>query len=172
MSPLESKLEAVRREDPNGYGKRDIPCKLDDLMAALLDELVASDPLERRRVIKDADEMLARVAFVFAERMASLAVRRGSAVDAFRGILALAAFQGSTNDPRDALLILPLLYDAELRLGRDPRADFERTRAYVDARAVEWLERFSTRSERDRSIEAMGYRVGADAGGFRYERTW
>jgi hypothetical protein len=172
MSPLDSKLEAVRGEDPIGYGKRDIPCKLDDLMAAFVDALVASDPLERRRVIKGADEMLARVAFVFAEHMASLAVRRGSADDAFRGIVALAAFEGSAGDPREALLVLPLLYDAELRLGRDPRADFERARATLDARAVEWLEGFLMRSERNKSIEVMGYRVGAEPDGFRYERTW
>ena len=171
MSPLESKLAAVRNEDPAGYGKRDIPCRLDELMTAFLDALVASDPLERREVLGEVDEMLARVARVFAERMASLAVRRGSAADAFRGFLAVALLKGST-EPREALPIVALLYDAEHRVGRDPRADIERCRTYADPAAIDWLGRFSARSEQDRSIEAMGYRAGADAVGFRYERSW
>ncbi len=73
--------------------------------------------------------LLSRIAQVYAERMASLAVSRKSQEALFKRFLALGAFQ-SSSDAREGLLVLPLLYDAEHRLGRDPRADVHRCRPF------------------------------------------
>jgi hypothetical protein len=171
MNDLETKLVAVRKEDPMGYGRRALPSPLDQLVGALIEAFIVATPMERRRVSAQSDETLSRLLLVFAERMASLAVRLNSRDHLFKGLVALAA-EGWTTDSREDLLILSLLHDAAIRIGLDPREAFEQVLPYTTKPVADSLERFLARTPQDKVIEAMGYRVGADADGFRYERTW
>jgi hypothetical protein len=109
----------------------------------------------------------------YAERMASLAVREGSSEPAVLGLTALAlAMEVETLDVRDSLLILPLLYDALVRVGAAPEKTFEEVAELDLGRGSDLVRAFFRRAPENRSITSMGYRVGSDSDGFRYERTW
>jgi len=171
MTELEATLLAVREQDSIGYGGRALPCELDSSISALLNAFIAATPLERQRLGLQVDDTLSRLLIVFAERMASLAVRLVSRANLFLGLVALAA-EGWKADPRDDLTVLSLLHDAAVRIGSDPRENFQEVVPYTTKAIADALERFLTRSAQDKSIEAMGYRAGVRIDGFRYERTW
>ncbi|HVW24903.1 MAG TPA: hypothetical protein VHC69_06005 [Polyangiaceae bacterium] len=171
MSDLSAALANVQNSDFTGYGPREIPCELDETVAALVDAFVATDVVARRRIIAAGDDMLSRILLVFAERMASLSMREVSTGPLFRGLVAAIA-DGWVLDVRENVSALSLLHDACVRLGRNPDEEFDRVRAYASAKVAEGLTRFLARKPEDKAIKAMGYRAGADADGFRYERTW
>jgi hypothetical protein len=171
MSTLHDTLRQVRTEDPVGYGSRVFDSELDRKMTAFVDAFVAASPLEREALGSERDPRLASVMRVYAERQASLAVRRASGDELFRGFVALGA-EGFVADAREDLLVLSLLFDAARRLRVDPREAVERAREFITAPAARYFEQFLARGPADQAIEAMGYRAGTDAGGFRYERTW
>jgi hypothetical protein len=103
--------------------------------------------------------------------MASLAVRRTSKEDLWRGLVAIAA-EGWAEDTRENLAVLSLLHDATIRLGLEPRAFFEQLRPYTSKAIADAVESFPARTPEAKTIAAMGYVVGSDADGFRYQRTW
>jgi hypothetical protein len=123
-----------------------------------------------RKLITSAHAIVLRG---YAERMASLAVREGSSERAALGLTALAlAMEVETLDVRDSLLILPLLYDAVVRVGATPEKIFEEVAELDLGRGSDLVRSFFRRAPENRSITSMGYRVGSDRDGFRYERTW
>ncbi len=118
------------------------------------------------------DEQHGRVLREFAERMASLAVRRRSPEDLRLGLLALALAASVSRDIRDEIVVMaPLWRSAEI-LGLDPVSEFTAAGEAVDGLGGQQLLSFAARSPRDRSLQAMGYIESSDEGGFRYERTW
>lgn len=116
----------------------------------------------------EVDRAQVPVLLVFAERMASLAVRRRDAASLADGLRAAAL--ATAGDKRDAMMALALLWDAAGRIGVGPGDTF-RSVAGDLPRGGPALERFAQRDPEDQTIEAMGYRT-TDEDGFRYERTW
>jgi hypothetical protein len=107
----------------------------------------------------------------FAERMASLAVRTGNPQLVREGLEAL-AFGAGLVDIREAILILPLLYQSLRKLDVDATNYFAGAIGLGDAQFDSVLREFPNRDEENRSIEVMGYIEGRDQDGFRYVRTW
>jgi len=147
-----------------GYGPRPIPVRHDEEITELLRSSKLSDLVGL--VTRDHFEVLR----CYAERMASQAARSKDPATLQLGLaaLGLADLGGS----RNALTVLPLFYHAAMTIGVVPGRLFRTVAAMLGGEAGSVLESFPDRSEEDRSLEAMGYRVGQDAGGFRYERTW
>jgi len=102
--------------------------------------------------------------------VASLAVRGSNPKLIYFGLLALGI--GWLNDWRENLLVIPLHYDAADRVGAVPEEIFEDVARLLPAEPANALRRFLRRSDEDKSLAAMGYIVGSDSDGFRYQRTW
>lgn len=105
------------------------------------------------------------------ERLASWAVRKGDPELIALGLVALgvAGWQG---DWRERAILIALHYDAAQRMSADAESLFERAAALLSPKAADALRSFLRRAAADRKIEAMGYKAGADADGFRYQRQW
>jgi hypothetical protein len=102
--------------------------------------------------------------------MASWAVRTRERETLKTGLVSLSL--GGLGESRDSLTILPLFFHAANKLGLDPAELFREVAASASPAAAEVLEGFLHREPEDQTLEAMGYREGRDADGFRYERTW
>jgi len=70
------------------------------------------------------------------------------------------------------LPIVALHYDAAKRIGAGPDNIFESAARLLPEKPASALRSFLRRSAHDKSLEAMGYIVGNDDDGFRYQRTW
>ena len=159
-------LEADRNA---GYLPRPIPDPLDEEIRELVDPVLDSGSWSALRArITPAHHAVLRV---FAERMASLAVRRRDPELLEIALVAL-ALGGLDSGSREALAIVPLVYRSAERLEVDPQELFEDVARYVGDEAAAQLRAFPQRSPRNRSIGAMGYEEARDEGGFRYRRTW
>lgn len=171
MTDLEVKLLAVQKEVAAGYGNRPLPCQLDLRITEFVDSFIQSTASTQGVVVSKGGASLARLLLVFAERMASLAVRHSSKTDLLRGLVALVA-EGWSEDHREDLATLSLLHDAAIRIGWSPSDAFERVHAYASQPVWSALTRFLRRSDEDKAIEAMGYRAAGDGDGFLYSRDW
>ncbi len=103
--------------------------------------------------------------------MASLAVRDRNAEHLLLGLIAI-GLDGWRDDWRENLVLLSLHYDAAKKISISPDKLFEKAATFLDDNAATGLRSFPHRSEEDKSLEAMGYKIGKDADGFRYRRTW
>jgi hypothetical protein len=160
-------LAVLDPEDNVAYLPKPIPTVRDGEIANLLSGSIAEQSLARlQRRITDGHAAVLRA---FAERMASAAVRTGSMEQLRFGLVALLLGIGR-GDSRDGWAILPLFYDALLKLHEDPLAFMGSIRQVVGDSVAVPFAKFLSRS--DKTLEAMGYREGADADGFRYVRTW
>jgi hypothetical protein len=112
-----------------------------------------------------------QVLTLFAERMAALAVRRRDVDDLRVGLIAVQLALASTDDEREVIPVLSLLYRAGELINADPTVEFRRV-ASLSADQNGALSTFPSRNTRDRSIEAVAYIERNDADGFRFERTW
>jgi hypothetical protein len=148
-----------------GYWQQPIPSSRDLEIKALLE---SSDPEALVEAVRDEHYSMLRA---FAERIASLAVRMKDRGVLRTGLHAV-ALSGLSRGSRDAVVILPLFYHAALELAVDPEEVFTAIGSLVEPEARYLLEGFTKRSPEDRSIEAMGYIVGSDSDGFRYQREW
>jgi hypothetical protein len=164
-------IEILASDVPHGYGPRPIPDPIDDLVSDLL-------TFYSRCSDDEASEMTGRLkqhhAFVltgFAERMASVAVRDRNETVLEKGINALAIASELTS-VKDSLLLLPLFADACCRLELDCQGLFDKLAEKGSPTFRRELQGFLSRSERDRSLAAMGYEASKDEDGFRYRRTW
>jgi hypothetical protein len=114
-----------------------------------------------------------RVLTAFAERAASIAVRHQDARELRAGIFAVVLAQAITDDPRDPLPAVALLYRAAEMIGHDPAAEFHAANELTGGHAGGLLD-FLRRSPADRTIEAVGYGAGNDKQDhqFRFLRNW
>ncbi len=172
MARLEDLLQEFAIRRIMGYGPRPIPDPLDarvHLLVGLIDGSGRN---------ADAGAILSRMAqhhgsllVAYAGRLASQAVRKGDP-ELIREGLKAAAFGSRLDDPREAIMILSLLYRSLEKLKADPSRFFGEASGLGDPYFDTNLRGFPSRSEEDRSIGAMGYIEGSDEGGFRYVRTW
>lgn len=107
--------------------------------------------------------------FVYAIRMAMLAVRERSPERVLFGLLAL-VIEDFKQDWRENVIILSLLHDSARRINADPRALFEQAASYAGPTAAQHLNQWLQRSPDLQRIESMGYHAVHAPDGFRYER--
>lgn len=155
-------LQILSSAQNHGYLPLPIPAPRD----AEIDDLLASTPVSAL-----AAEEHWPVLRAYAERMASLAVRERDPEILRRGLVAL-GLAGLGQGSADALTELPLFHDGAERIGEDAGRLFRSVGAELGGAVEAAVEAFLARSPEDRSLDAMGYRAGHDAGGFRYQRTW
>lgn len=166
-----SDIQQVPILDPSlnaGYLDNPLPTGRDADIIQLLKTTVSDRSLEE--LAGDLSHRNVPVLVVFAERMASLAVRAHQ-VAALRAGLMAVSLCFSIGAGREAQMVLPLLWRSAELLGVDPMAEFSKARRPGEA-GGEILRQFSRRQPEDRAIKAMGYVEASDEDGFRYRRTW
>lgn len=160
-------LSALDRNRNIGYLRRELPCDRDEEIRLIV-EAMCSVSDSARPVL---DRKQGAVLGAYAERMASLAVRRNARDLLESAIEALGLAFSVSDDPREQIMILELLYDAAVRVGYGV-STAPSSRRDGCARGKIALRDFAARPPRDRSLAAMGYEAASDSGGFRYHRTW
>jgi len=162
-------LSLLKQALDSAYYKHPIPSEIDEK----LNEIIAGfEKYESYQLDLIADEVTgdnARVLGLFAERMASLAVREKNIDRVKQGLLGLLIYS-HTVDHRDVLLVLSLLYDAIIKTGYNPKDIFEEMGSIIGRSDI--LKDFLSRNEEDKSIGAMGYEESNNEEGFLYRRTW
>lgn len=166
---LNSLLALLRLALESAYYQQPISCELDDEIGDILVELSTYNQKDIELITDNVSSDDGRVLGLFAERMASLAVRQNSLEPIRRGLFALLIYS-RTEDPRDVLLVLSLLHDAIIKVGDIPKTIFNETGALFGGSA--FLSDFLDRSEEDKSIDSMGYEESKNEEGFLYVRTW
>jgi len=160
--------------DPSykGYFRSPIPELRDDKIGNVLQRWILLDKDQRKASVSKASREQRRILLCYSERMACLAVRERKSDHIFFGLLALGISEGA-GDFREAMLIVPLHFDAARRNETDPIALFEKASALLPSEmAADHLRGFSKLPPAKQSIALMGYVAGSDDQGFRYERTW
>jgi hypothetical protein len=147
-----------------GYGPKPLPSTRDGQIRDLVLGAVG-DPAAFERFTAHLPHRADRALTAFAERSASLAVRRGDPVDVRAGLLAAVAACQVTDDVREVIPAFALLYRAAELIGADPSVEFG-----TAARRVPLA--FLERGPRERSIQVMAYEETEDEQGFRFRRTW
>lgn len=165
---LEDDLDRLEADRNPGYLPRPIPQPLDEEIRGLLAPVLDGGWSDLRARVAPEHHSVLRV---FAERMASLAVRRRDPGLLKLGLVAL-ALAGLDSGSREALAIVPLVYRSAERLDVDPDGLFEEVARHVGDAAAAQLRAFPQRGPHARSIGAMGYEEARDEDGFRYLRTW
>jgi hypothetical protein len=107
----------------------------------------------------------------FADRMASFAVRIKSLEPLMMAMMAM-FLQIGIGDVREDILRLTLVHAAAQKIGVDPRFVFMESARQFGLEDTSGLEAYLRRSDKDKSLESMGYVEGDDAYGFRFLRTW
>jgi hypothetical protein len=144
---------------------------LDDDVKVFVDELLKGGPQAVASAIRTSSAAARDVLRAFAERMASLAVRRRDQ-SLLKEALVANVVAGLSNNDRESLLIMPLIEDAAERLEVPITGLFEDVARVVGHPGTTNLVLWLSRKPENRTLASMGYEVGADAGGFRYVRTW
>ncbi|HEY7297139.1 MAG TPA: hypothetical protein VH684_04305 [Xanthobacteraceae bacterium] len=171
-SPIDfSSIDWLFDKSNHGYGLLSIPQPRDEDIANLIRSWTALTESERKESAAHLSDKQSSTFLSFSERMASRAVRERNSEYLLLGLLAL-GIEGGKVDRRDNLLLMPLHYDASRRIGANPNEIFENVARLIPGTGGQNIRAFLSRSERDKSLDVMGYVVGADDDGFRYARTW
>jgi len=168
-SELSSILALLTQAVDKEYYSHPIPSKIDDKINESLAKFKLYDQEQVNSILEGIVGDNARVLGLFAERMASLAVRESNINRVRHGLLGLIIYS-HTVDPRDVLLVLSLLHDAIVKLGEDPKEIFLEFRSLTGDE--NFLDKFIARNDEDKSIDEMGYEESSNEGGFLYKRTW
>ena len=153
----------------SAYYQKPISCELDDEISDILVDLSAHDQKDIELIADSVSGDTSRVLGLYAERMASLAVRENSIEPVKHGLIALLIYE-KAHDSRDVLLVLSLLHDAAVKVGRLPKAIFNEVDGLFGESS--FLSDFLGRSDEDKSIDSMGYEESKNEEGFLYVRTW
>ncbi len=168
LSPVQ--FAALDPRNGKGYGRREIPCPKDGDIQAFVRSIRNAEDFASALPLQPSGSW--RVLNAFAERIASLAVRRQDVRDLRDGLMAIQLALSLTDDPRETLPALSLLFRAYEMIGKDPAAEFRASAELARPASGNAIMEFLDRSAEDRSIEAMGYGEGDDGAGFRFKRNW
>ncbi len=153
----------------SAYHQQAIPSAIDEEIGDVLVRLSSCDEDELASVADGIAGERGRVLSLFAERMASLAVRKNSPDPIGKGLAALLIVARS-EDVREILLVLSLLHDAAMKVRGSAKALFAEAASKFGQ--AELLDSFLLRSDAAKRIEAMGYKESDTGDGFLYVRTW
>lgn len=165
----ESLLKLLRLALSSQYYKQPIFSEMDGKLSEVIADLISLNHEQLESIIAQVSGDNARVLGVYAERMASFAVRENSVKPIKNGLVALLIY-ARTEDPRDVLLILSLLHDAAIKTAGTAQVVFDDVDSVIGG--SELLKGFLNRSNEDKSIDAMGYGESNSEQGFLYVRTW
>jgi len=155
----------------HGYGSLPIPAIRDEEITELVSKWSALDDSERMQALASITTRQVWTLLAYSERMASRAVRERDRGWIRLGLIA----QGLVvwhDDWRDNVQLLSLHYDACRRVSVSPDHLFTDISTLFPPDFGVVFTAFLKRRPEDRSIDAMGYREGADGEGFLYERNW
>ena len=168
---LKNLAEKLSSPASDGYLQRSLPCELDVAVTSVVDDYIAGTESERATVRAAFDTGQSFGWLVYAERMASLALRTMSRLVLLQGLVAL-IIEGFRLDARENIPILSLLNRSAEKMGIDPSVLFnEATRLAPEPTATQF-KKFSDRSPDQKSINAMGYQELESEGGLLYIRKW
>ena len=147
-----------------GYLRWPLPCERDDEIAAILPVLP--------HYARELTDRHAGVLSGFAERMASLAVRRHSRQLISDGLIANAVALCASKDFRDVLSPFAALYRAAERIGQAPGEVFFDAARRLPTDIGKHLISFAGRTPQNRSLQAFFYVEKHDPDGFWFEQKW
>lgn len=148
-----------------------IPHDLDRQIAAVIELYRAADPSEQPLLLC-LQAQAASIFLAFAERQASLAVRTHSTAALTAAVIAIGLAAAIVDDSREGLLVMPLPWRAAALLGIDAKQLFSHCAALVPEAGAKALITWTSRAPENQTLACMGYVEAADAGGFRFQRTW
>lgn len=150
------------------YGPAELPDPRDHLIDHFIEKARSEEGVANRSLNRGLSERGRRVLRAYAERMASLAIRRQKDQLLVRATVAL-VFGGLDRNDREALRIMALVEHSANALGVDVVAVLEQAADAVPHPGSVNLMLWLTRAPEDRTIEAMGFVESSDPGGFRYK---
>jgi len=154
-----------------GYGPSKLPSPLDEDLGVFIDQIAAAGPIGVADVLSKVSDTGRQVLLAYAERMASLAVRRRDQGLLLRGIVALVV-GGLDRNARESLMVMALVEDSAERIGADLEDTLEAVSKIVGHPGTVNLVLWLTRKPEVRTLESMRYVAGADDDGFRYRLDW
>lgn len=153
------------------YGPSPIPNSRDDAVEQFIDRTRSAGPPATAAVTAHASERGRRVLRAYAERMASLAVRRRDVQLLVRAVVAV-VLGGLDQNALEALMVMPLIENSARLLDADLAAIFEKAADAVGHPGSVNLMLWLTRAPEDRTLQSMGFVEAEDEGGFRYQLKW
>ncbi|MGC0423081.1 hypothetical protein [Embleya sp. AB8] len=168
MDPTNAQLNALKTRGSHDYASSPLGSKKDRLIGSFIDLIGDGKDLTYAIELGKQNgrwEILDTYAF----RMASLAVRNRDPLALRRGIVSALISMKSTDDEREVLPTLSLLYLA-WELLADQGVPFQAPHELHVEDTEDPLINFGRRSSEDRGIRGMGYQEGSDAEGFRFVR--
>lgn len=169
MTTLERTLDHAARLVPP-YLLQLLPTESDERILDVMREVVRLDGSARTALVDRLTADQQTVLALFAERMATHAVR-GNVQEAVGLGLAAVALIRDAGDIRDHVILLPLFIRAATALGLDWRGLFEQTAELAPTELAREIGRYAA-AESPPSIEAMGYREEGKGPTFRFARRW
>lgn len=155
----------------DGYGPSALPNNRDDELDDFINDVIAGGSSAVSDILPRLSENGRRVLRAYAERMASLAVRRRDRATLIRALVAI-VLGGLDENRLESLMVMAPIEDSARRLGFDVPGLFEEVSKIVGhpgtVNLVVWL----SRQEDDRSLSSMGFIAAEDADGFRYKLDW
>ncbi|MET8699819.1 hypothetical protein ABZW10_13250 [Kitasatospora sp. NPDC004723] len=159
---------ALNPRRANGYGPRSIPNDRDRALQEVM--RAASGPSRLAEVLPlmhpDASEILG----AFAGRMATLAVRTQDVQAARDGLAAVQLAMATTQDAREIIPRMALLYRALELIGADPAAEFRTAHQPLPVALSHDLPGFAARDPEIRSLRSMLYHEEGEGADFRFVR--
>jgi hypothetical protein len=155
----------------NGYGPALIPDPRDDEVGRYVDGVVAGGPSAVTAALATATEQARRVLLAFAERSASIAVRRNDKQALVRGVVAT-VLGGLDENSREALMVMAPLEDAARRLGLHFPDVCGEVAEVVGHPGTVNLMLWCSRKPEDRTLASMAYVTRDAPDGFRYHLDW
>jgi hypothetical protein len=153
-----------------GYFRMAIPSEWDDKIAQQITNSLSANVLAE--IANKTEQRHWDILLYFAERAATLAVRRKDPKLLKLGLIAASLSLSLAPDWRDVLLVFPVLYHAAGMLGVDPAQLFREVGVLFGGEVESDLIDFLQRSDEDKSLKAMGYQLVQEPDGVRFKRTW
>jgi hypothetical protein len=173
--PSGTKLE--HRFDPTdptqeryaGYVPSRIPEPRDAEVGSYVTGLINSGPAAIDAASVTISERAGLVLYAYADRMASLAVRRSDVRLVVSAVTALVV-GGLWRFDQEALLVMPLIENSALLIGIDPNALLNLASPIIGGPGTAALVSWLNRAPATRTLSTMGYYESLDDDGFRYRR--
>lgn len=146
-----------------GYKTSPLHSAYDDAITNLVRAFKRAVQKEREALQRAVQAESVTPLLMYAERMASLALKDNDVARVSDGLAAV-AMRGETPDPRDSLYSLALLYNSASELSQDAQLLFDAAAAVASPFTAQALLAFTReRGPGDRTLRAFGFRKVQDS---------